>query len=406
MKFLLKLFLCFMEAGLGHAKNDKVVTWKEVKESQHELNGHVSMLIKCFRIGAYWDHGWRVRETMMGNNQALCPLSLLYKDHKGWSPGKGTVPPTRPVAGGHLGINMHISEIVSDLLDPVVAQYEGGKEVISTEDMVARLEISNEGNTGWSSTSFWRGLCEGEYRACMTCAGTEGCIWDDENPELCTCVELDGIDDEGRVLITQRAMMSLRRVRWEDKVGWDAKDVDRKFLAHETLLEDRQDQTVPMVIVGTDVVNLYPSLKISKVVGAVSRAVLRSGIKWEELDYIEMARYVALNRSEQHCRSGPLRRILPWRRKSQGCRPGVTGVGPMGAARGDTEQWEFPKVRIRKSERRLLIATVLEIATDAMFRHHYYGFGGQKFRQMEGGQIGLRGTCTLARLVMQETMNG
>ena len=121
-----------MEAGLGHAKNDKVVTWKEVKESQHELNGHMSMLIKCFRIGAYWDHGWRVKETMMGNNQALCPLSLLYKDHKGWSPGKGTVPPTRPAAGGHLGINLHISEILSDLLDPVVAQYEGGREVIST----------------------------------------------------------------------------------------------------------------------------------------------------------------------------------------------------------------------------------------------------------------------------------
>ena len=77
----------YLEAGLGHAKNDKEVTWREVKESQHDLNGHVSMLIKCFRIGAYWDHGWRVRETMMGNNQALCPLSLLYKDHKGWSPG-------------------------------------------------------------------------------------------------------------------------------------------------------------------------------------------------------------------------------------------------------------------------------------------------------------------------------
>ena len=86
------------------------------------------MLIKCFKIGAYWDHGYRVRETMMGNNQALCPLSLLYKDHKGWSPSKGTVPSTRPVAGGHLGINLHISEIVSDLLDPVVAQYEGGRE--------------------------------------------------------------------------------------------------------------------------------------------------------------------------------------------------------------------------------------------------------------------------------------
>merc|ERR1711942_341518 len=62
------------------------------------LNGHTSMLIKCFKIGAYWKHGDRVRETMMGEGQAVCPLSLLYKDHKGWSASMGSPPPTRPVA--------------------------------------------------------------------------------------------------------------------------------------------------------------------------------------------------------------------------------------------------------------------------------------------------------------------
>ena len=58
-------------------------------------------------------------------------------------------------------------------------------------------------------------------------------------------------------------------------------------------------------------------------------------------------------------------------------------------------------MRLRREEKRLLVATVLEIATEAMFSHHYYGFGGRMFRQMEGGPIGLRGTCTLARLIMQ-----
>ena len=50
------------------------------------------------------------------------------------------------MVGGHLGINLHISEIVSDLLDPVVMVFKEGREVISTEDMVARLEILNEKN--------------------------------------------------------------------------------------------------------------------------------------------------------------------------------------------------------------------------------------------------------------------
>ena len=59
----------------------------------------------------------------------------------------------------------------------------------------------------------------------------------------------------------------------------------------------------------------------------------------------------------------------------------------------------FARVRLRRDEKRLLIATVLELA--AMFTHHFYEFGGRRYRQMEGGPIGLRGTCTLARLVMQ-----
>ena len=42
----------------------------------------------------------------------------------------------------------------------------------------------------------------------------------------------------------------------------------------------------------------------------------------------------------------------------------------------------------------------VSLATKAMFNHHYYQFGGTTFRQSEGGPIGLRGTCAVARLVM------
>ena len=74
----------YKEAGLKHTRGDKEVTWEEIKESQKELNGHVSMMVKIFRVGGYWGHGQRVRETMMGENLSICPMSLLFKDHKGW----------------------------------------------------------------------------------------------------------------------------------------------------------------------------------------------------------------------------------------------------------------------------------------------------------------------------------
>ena len=52
------------------------------------------MLIKFFKIGKYWDHGDRIRETTMNEGMSICPLSLLFKDHKGWVADSGKVPPT------------------------------------------------------------------------------------------------------------------------------------------------------------------------------------------------------------------------------------------------------------------------------------------------------------------------
>ena len=79
---------------------------------------------------------------------------------------------------------------------------------------MAQAEVLNEENDGWNPTSFWGNLVEGEFRSCTVCEGEDGYEWDYEAPEVCTCDEWDGIDDEGRLLITKRAMKSLRRQIW------------------------------------------------------------------------------------------------------------------------------------------------------------------------------------------------
>ena len=316
----------YLKAGLKHTIKDREVGWDQLKEPQKELNGHVSMIIKFFKMGAYWEHGSRIRETTMGEGLSTCPLSLLFKDHKGWSSDSGTVPPTRPVVGGHLGINMPISEIVSDILDPVVSTYSGGREIISTEDLLARLEIVNEGNSGWSPTSYWKGMHTMEYRACDTCTGDMCYEWDEDKPDTCDCN--DGIDDDGRMMVTQNFMRMVRRKEWEKSNGWVDGDLDRLWDGNEVLSEDLQDVSKPMIIIGTDVINLYPSLNIREVVKNVKEAILESNITWQEIDYLEGARYVALNWPESKCRSSGLRRVLPTRRYTTGSRPGLKGVGP------------------------------------------------------------------------------
>ena len=48
----------------------------------------------------------------------------------------------------------------------------------------------------------------------------------------------------------------------------------------------------------------------------------------------------------------------------------------------------------------MIIAAVVRIAIELLFSTHLYTFGGKIFKQKEGGPIGLRATCAVARLIM------
>ena len=124
--------------------------WGDLKLAQGELNGHTSMMIKIFSKGEVWEHTHRIRESMLGEAMATCRLSLLYKDHEGWASHMGTCPPTRPVISGNMGMNIHLSEVVSDLIEPLVDKFIGGRESISTEDMISKFVGLNEDNKDWT----------------------------------------------------------------------------------------------------------------------------------------------------------------------------------------------------------------------------------------------------------------
>ena len=56
---------------------------------------------------------------------------------------------------------------------------------------------------------------------------------------------------------------------------------------------------------------------------------------------------------------------------------------------------------LTEEEKKLIIAMVVSLVTKAMFELHFYQFAGTTFHQQDGGPIGLRGTCAVARLAMQ-----
>ena len=172
--------------------------------------------------------------------------------------------------------------------------------------------------------------------------------------------------------------------------------VDSKMALPEHL----QDFSKPMEIIGCDVEALYPSLDIDVVCDTVYQEILDTEVTWGDIDYLEGCRYIALNWDRAQCRNSGLRRVLPVRRSKNGTRPGVAGPGPMGLEIHDQEQWVFPAVVLTEEEKRLIIATVVKIACRTLFKNHLYEFGGKIFKQREGGPIGLRATCAVARLVM------
>ena len=161
----------YVKAGNKHTDKDEEVGPEIVKKTQTELNGNMSMLIKFFKIGNLWKHGGRIRKNMLNNSLSLCPMYLTFKDHKGWTGEDNSPPPTRPIAGGNTGMNIHLSEVISELIEPLVDRYVDGNEIISTEDLKARIEIINEKNRDWTKWSWWEGKkteC-GKFICCTKC---------------------------------------------------------------------------------------------------------------------------------------------------------------------------------------------------------------------------------------------
>ena len=72
----------------------------------------------------------------------LPEMSLLIKDHKSWSFDSGKPVPTRPVLSGNCAINTHLSEMISEIIEPVALQYNGA-EVQSSEEMLAHIDMIN-----------------------------------------------------------------------------------------------------------------------------------------------------------------------------------------------------------------------------------------------------------------------
>ena len=99
-------------------------------------------------------------------------------------------------------------------------------------------------------------------------------------------------------------------------------------------------------------------------------------------------------------RKSKIRRVLPSRRYAHGTLPGITVAGPLGPNCNGEEQWIFPNVALTSPEKKMILGKIMLLAVEILFKTHCYSLKRFVFKQSDGGPIGLRPTCAIAKVVM------
>ena len=310
-------------------------------------------------------------------------------------------------------MNTHLSEILSWVLEPVAnAMMSRSSEVISNEHLKSKLDQLNSANKNWKPEKSAEGSpadqgemeeAAGVIQGRSDCDGCDQVLNSEEDGHREGAPAKECSSDGSRSMRNRAVLMKEKREQLKEKrLKVRARKPDDRLWISSKEVANRliQDRSRPMVIVGSDCVSLYPNLMKVESADEVAQAVIESEVKWEGINWKEAVRYIALCHDELWCRSSRLARVLPRRRHKKGTRPGVTGAGPRGPEEDGEEQWKFPPVELAELEKRHIMAEVMRIGVETMFQTHAYSFGGATYIQSEGGPIGLRSTCAVARVVM------
>ena len=128
---------------MNRTNNDSVITEEIARDFQAQLNAHCRILGKGLSIGANWRQTERVLDTIADHGVEVPPMYLLVKDHKKVD-GSG-LPPTRPVVSACASMGVHLTNVLSDILEPLANKIGTSFEFISTEDLLSKIDKHNTG---------------------------------------------------------------------------------------------------------------------------------------------------------------------------------------------------------------------------------------------------------------------
>ena len=132
----------YLKSGYTHTSQDREISWDDVKYLQTHVNSHMWWLSD---IVGYCDKtdSKRMNRNLQGSSLEIPEMVLLIKDHKAWRYGENIAVPSCPVVSGSRNINTHLSEFVSEILEPISREMKSG-EVSSTEEALSKIDKLNE----------------------------------------------------------------------------------------------------------------------------------------------------------------------------------------------------------------------------------------------------------------------
>ena len=384
----------YKKMGEVHTRKDKEISRQELIEIEENLNGHSRAWAQIWSTGDDHNHTSRVMASKVTHSENIADLYLMYKDHKSGDK-------TRPTATGHSSNSLGMSNAVSEVLEAVANSEPNRYNTISTEDMLSRITEYNKqvqySNDQYNETRIKKLACtQCKIMEYIDCQNTEEHNWE-------------------KILQSTwppRGSPSPGTCPREQKVQQEIQDLVESLVNNPCCGEQIQaelsthcEQCGPAIstpeeytVLGSDVKALYPSITSENTGKIIRRRIENSTLEFEGfcwkrgLAYIDMNKNLTTDIDE-------LENILPTRKS------GLTKELKTSAitTSWDPElKYEYKQNSVTEQELRTIIARVTEIATRILFENHVYRFGGQIFKQQEGGSIGDRWTGAASELVMQD----
>ena len=126
-----------------HISDDEIISMREVKKIEKELNDHAEHLVKITNAGVDTNQTKRIKSNLKTSDNQIPVLSGTHKDHKKVDDlNKG--PDVRPIMGATVGPNIALTDFIAkNIIRKVAEEASVGNDCKSSEELLNRFEAYN-----------------------------------------------------------------------------------------------------------------------------------------------------------------------------------------------------------------------------------------------------------------------